>query len=183
MVFFSIDAVIEKMSFDDLKTVFWNFPTGKDVVKIEIMPQQFAWNFRYAGEDGVFATKDDIVAPLNQLHVPVGTPIVLQMTPYDVVHSFYVPALRIKQDATPGTVTTFWFEAKKEGKYEIACSALCGIGHSNMRGFLTVESKDAFGQWLSAQKPDTSSDDDLWASDDTAGGMLKDWGWAWQSKN
>lgn len=182
LVFFSIDAVIEKMSFDDLKEVFWNFPQGKDVLRVEVMPQQFAWNFRYAGDDGTFATADDIVAPLNQLHIPIDTPVVIQMTPYDVVHAFYVANLRIKQDATPGSVTTFWFQAKKEGVYEIACSALCGIGHTNMRGFLTVESKESFAQWINGLKEEAASADDDWASDDTTGSVLKDWGWAWQAK-
>lgn len=184
LVFFSIDAVIEKMSFHDLKEVFWNFPQGEHVLKVQVMPQQFAWNFRYAGDDGEFATADDIVAPINQLHVPVDTPVVVQMSAHDVVHSFYVANLRIKQDATPGMVTTFWFQAKKQGLYEIACSALCGIGHTNMRGFLTVESKENFGQWLGGLKKDTSqSDEDDWLSEeDSSGGVVSEWGWKWQSK-
>lgn len=183
-VFFSIDAVIERMSFHDLKEVFWNFPQGKDVLRVEVMPQQFAWNVRYAGSDGRFATPDDVVAPLNHMHVPVDTPVVIQLSSYDVVHSFYVPNLRIKQDAVPGTVSTFWFKTKKEGKYEIACSALCGIGHTNMRGFLTVESNKKFKEWIvSLQEEVAASDDDLWASEDTGqGGMLTDWGWVWQAK-
>lgn len=183
LVFLSIDAVIEKMSFDDLKEVFWNFPQGENVLKIEVMPQQFAWNIRYAGDDGQFATDDDIVAPLNQMHVPIDTPVVVQMAAYDVVHAFYVANLRIKQDAVPGMVTTFWFQATKEGVYEIACSALCGIGHTNMRGFLTVESKENFAKWLNTAKSESAgAEDDLWAEEDTGGGMLKDWGWAWQAK-
>lgn len=182
LVFFSIDAVIEKMSFHDLKEVFWNFPKGKDVLKVEIMPQQFAWNIRYAGDDGEFATADDIVAPLNHLRVPLDTAVVVQMTPYDVVHSFYIANLRIKQDAVPGTITTFWFQATKQGVYEIACSALCGMGHTNMRGFLTVESKEGFEQWLNSlrAKP-LSAEEDFWTSESTPGGMLTNWGWKWQA--
>lgn len=183
LVFFSIDAVIEGMSFHDLKEVFWNYPQGKDVLRVEVMPQQFAWNIRYVGADGQFATSDDVVAPLNQMHVPINTPIVVQMAPFDVVHSFYVPNLRIKQDAVPGMVTTFWFKAKKEGIYEIACSALCGIGHTNMRGFLTVESKEKFQKWISTLQAELSTEtDDFWASESSAGGVLSNWGWAWQSK-
>ncbi len=181
-VFFSIDAVIEKMSFHDLNDVFWNFPTVKDVLRVEIMPQQFAWNIRYAGDDGAFATADDIISPLNHLHVPVNVPVVIQMAPYDVVHSFYVPNLRIKQDATPGTVTTFWFKTKKEGVFEIACSALCGIGHTNMRGFLTVEPKENFEQWLNNLKAESAPSEDDWLSEDTAGTTSTDWGWPWQAK-
>lgn len=184
LVFFSIDTVIEKMSFHDLKEVFWNFPQGEDVLKVEIMPQQFAWNIRYAGNDSEFATEDDIVAPLNQMHIPIDTPVVVQMASYDVVHSFYVANLRMKQDAIPGMVTTFWFQAKKEGLYEIACSALCGIGHTNMRGFLTVESKEDFKQWLNNLEAESSgAEEDVWASEDTAGGILINWGWKWQVKS
>lgn len=182
-VFCTIDLVIEHLSFRDLKETFWNFPQGKDVLKIEIMPQQFAWNFRYAGPDGEFNTNDDIVAPLSQMHVPVNTPIVVQMQPFDVVHSFYVPYLRIKQDATPGIVTTFWFNATKPGAYEIACSALCGNGHYKMRGKLTVESKEEFDTWLKAQV--STGADDLWgdsSSESATGSMPKNWGWKWQSK-
>ncbi len=182
-VFFSIDAVIEHMSFRDLKEVFWNFPQGKDVVKIELMPQQFAWNIRYAGPDGEFATSDDIIAPLSQMHVPIDTPVIVQMSPLDVVHAFYVPQLRIKQDAVPGKVTTFWFQAIKTGKYEIACSALCGNGHYKMRGNLTVMSKADFDAWLNEQTAQATSADDPWAdTDSSTGGASKDWGWKWQSR-
>jgi cytochrome c oxidase subunit II len=183
LVFFSIDAVIEHMAFRDLEEVFWNFPTGKDVLKIEVMPQQFAWNIRYAGPDGEFATSDDIVAPLSQMHVPIGTPIVVQLSSFDVVHAFYVPELRIKQDVVPGTVTTLWFQATKTGKFEIACSALCGNGHYKMRGHLIVESKEDFEKWLSEQS--APSTDDMWAdssSGASSGSVPKDWGWKWQAK-
>ncbi len=182
-VFLTIDAVIEHMAFRDLKEVFWNFPTGKDVLKIEIMPQQFAWNVRYAGPDGEFATADDIVAPLSQVHVPIDTPVVVQLSSFDVVHSFYVPELRLKQDATPGLVTAFWFKAVKSGEYEIACSALCGNGHYKMRGKLTVESKENFNQWLNAQAQPASADD-VWGdtSGASTGSVPANWGWKWQSK-
>lgn len=181
LVFFSIDAVIEHMSFRDLKEAFWNFPQGKNVLKVELMPQQFAWNVRYAGPDGEFATADDIVAPLGQLHVPVDTPVVVQMTPFDVIHAFYVPYLRIKQDAVPGSVTTFWFQPIKIGKFEIACSALCGNGHYKMRGNLIVESKEEFQKWLATQS--TPSTDDMWADSSDSGALPKNWGWKWQAKS
>jgi cytochrome c oxidase subunit 2 len=183
LVFCSIDAVVEHMSFRDLKQAFWNFPQGNNVLKIEVMPQQFAWNFRYAGADGIFATDDDVVAPLGQLHVPVDTPVVLQMSSFDVVHAFYVPQLRLKQDAVPGMVTTFWFQAIKQGKFEIACSALCGSGHYKMRGNLTVETKADFDKWLAEQGAPGSSDD-VWADTTSAtGGLPDNWGWKWQAKS
>jgi cytochrome c oxidase subunit 2 len=114
------------------------------------------------------------------------------MAPYDVVHSFYVPGLRVKQDATPGMVTTFWFKAVKEGVYEIACSALCGIGHYTMKGYLTVESKDAFEKWLadlSAEASQAAGGGDFWdeaPEESTSTSTTKiptKWGWAWQGKN
>ncbi len=182
-VFFSIDAVVEHMSFRDLEEVFWKFPQGKEVLKIEVMPQQFAWNVRYAGADDEFNTADDIVAPLSQMHVPVNTPVVVQMSAYDVVHSFYVPQLRIKQDAVPGKITTFWFQAIKDGKYEIACSALCGNGHYKMRGNLTVESKEDFDKWLGEQAAQAASGDDAWGDGgSSSNGIPANWGWQWQAK-
>lgn len=184
LVFFSIDAVVEHMAFRDLKEVFWNFPTGPDVMRIEVMPQQFAWNIRYAGPDNDFATEDDIVAPLGQMHVPVDTPVVVQMSAFDVIHAFYVPELRFKQDAVPGTVTTFWFQAKKTGHFEIACSALCGNGHYKMRGDLIVESREDFQKWLNSQAEEAASADDVWGdSGSSTGGVPSDWGWIWQAKN
>lgn len=184
LVFVSIDAVVEHMAFRDLKEVFWNFPTGPDVMRIEVMPQQFAWNIRYAGPDNNFSTDDDIVAPLGQMHVPVDTPVVVQMAAFDVIHAFYVPQLRVKQDAVPGMVTTFWFQATKTGRFEIACSALCGNGHYKMRGDLIVESKEDFRKWLNGQGDEAASADDVWGdSGSSTGGVPSDWGWVWQAKN
>ncbi|MCA9398236.1 MAG: hypothetical protein KC618_00690 [Candidatus Omnitrophica bacterium] len=186
LVFLSIDAVIETMSFKDLKEAFWNFPKDEDVVRVEVMPQQYAWNIRYAGADGKFATDDDIVSPQNQMHIPVNTPVVVQMAPYDVIHSFYIPNFRIKQDATPGMITTFWFQAVKEGEYEIACAELCGNGHYRMRGILTVESKEKFQGWLNElalEAQDTGEWDD-WLSDDSGSdvGIPQGWGWPWNKE-
>lgn len=180
IVFFSIDVVIETMSFRDLKEAFWNFPKGKNVLRIEAMPQQYAWNFRYAGEDETFGTDDDIVPPQNILNIPVNTPVVVQLTTYDVIHSFYLPNFRIKQDATPGMVTAIWFQAKKTGDYEIACAELCGNGHYKMKGYLKVQSKENFNAWLSEQEPEVTEDDwDDWGDDEDEGIPTK-WGWPWK---
>jgi cytochrome c oxidase subunit 2 len=179
LVFFSIDVVIESMSFKDLKEAFWNFPKGKDVVRIEIMPQQYAWNIRYPGEDDVFGTDDDIVPPQNILHIPVNTPIVVQLTTYDVIHSFYLPNFRYKQDATPGMVTAMWFQAKETGNFEFACAELCGNSHFKMKGYLTVESKDEFDNWIASQEPEVSEDDeDDWGDEDE--GVPTKWAWQWK---
>ncbi len=124
---------------------------------IEITGEQFAWNIRYPGPDGRFgrtsptlydATKnpvgidpadpagsDDVVV-LNNLAVPVGQPVELQLQAKDVIHSFYMPVLRIKQDSVPGLRIPLRFTAEQTGEYEIACAELCGLGHYRMRGLL-----------------------------------------------
>ncbi|MBM3214798.1 cytochrome c oxidase subunit II [Candidatus Poribacteria bacterium] len=141
-------------------------------IEIEIVAQQFAWNIRYAGADGVFgkrnpalvdamnpigldyddpASADDILT-INQLHFPVGQPIRVRLTSRDVIHSFFLPEFRVKQDALPGLLVNVAFQAQKAGSYEIACAELCGLGHYRMKGYVTVhESESSFQQWLSEQ--------------------------------
>ena len=188
LVFCSVDLVIEAMSFKDLKEAFWTFPKGKEVLRVEIMPQQFAWNFRYAGPDNKFGTADDIVPAQNQMHIPVNTPVAVQMAPFDVIHSFYLPNFRFKVDATPGMTTHFWFQAKEEGRFEIACAELCGNGHYRMRGFLTVESKEKFNQWLKDLQAEAEEYDDWddWGDDSAAATDANqppaDWGWDWDQR-
>ena len=122
LVFLSIDVVIETISFKDLKEAFWKFPKGNEFIRIEVMPQKIAWNFRYPGLDGEFNTDYDIIPAQNQMHIPVNTPTVIQITPRDVIHSFYLLNSRLKTDATPGMTNTMWFQAVKVGNYEIACA-------------------------------------------------------------
>ena len=106
-------------------------------VRIEINAHQWAWDARYAGPDGKFNTADDIVI-LNDIGVPVGAPVIFQLASTDVIHSFYVPNLRMKLDAVPGTVNRMWFQAKETGEFEIVCAQHCGTNHYKMRGTLTV---------------------------------------------
>jgi len=183
MVFLSVDVVIEKMAFQDLKDAFWNFPKGENVVRIEVMPQQFAWNFRYPGPDREFGTDDDIIPAQNQMHIPVNTPIVVQIASWDVIHSFYLPNFRIKQDATPGMITALWWQATKTGVFDIACAELCGNSHYKMKGYLTVETDEEFRQWLIENSPEDSTDDewDDWGDDEEDDtGVPEKWGWAWK---
>ncbi len=183
LVFFSIDAVIEAMSFRDLKEAFWNFPRGSEVVRIESMPQQYAWNFRYAGPDGQFATEDDIIPPLNHMHIPVNRPVVIQIAPWDVIHSFYIPNFRVKVDATPGMINALWFQATETGTFEIACAELCGNGHYRMKGFLTVESEEDFEEWLKNLGEQAAQDDEWeeWFDEETDDETIpKNWGWPWK---
>jgi len=86
---------------------------------------------------------------INELHVPVGRPVKLTMTSEDVIHSFYVPAFRIKQDVLPGRYTTTWFQATKPGTYHLFCTEYCGTQHSGMIGSVIVMEPAEFATWLS----------------------------------
>ncbi len=183
LVFFSVDAVIETMAFNDLRDAFWNFPKGENVVRVEVMPQQFAWNFCYPGPDNEFGTEDDIIPTQNQMHVPVNTPIVIQLASWDVIHSFYLPNFRVKQDAVPGMITPLWFQAKETGVYDIACAELCGNSHYKMKGYLTVESEEDYQKWLNENSPQETDSDgwDDWEDDDSDdSGIPENWSWAWE---
>lgn len=115
---------------------------------VEVECFQFAWQARYAGPDGRFRTADDLLPPLGELHAPVGRPVLVKLTSRDVIHSFYVPPLRVKKDCLRGTQTTTWFVATRTGRFEYACAELCGLGHFAMRGVLTVEEPEALQAWL-----------------------------------
>lgn len=118
-----------------------------DAMQVEVLAEQFAWNIRYPGPDGRFGTADDIVT-LNQLHFPVGRKVVVSLRSKDVIHSFFLPEFRVKQDAVPGMTTKVWFDASHVGHWDIACSQLCGLGHYRMRGTLTADSPEDFQKWL-----------------------------------
>ena len=147
--------------------VMWGAPpSANEALRVEIMPEQFAWNIRYAGPDGVFRTSDDVTT-INQLHVPIDRPVITQLSSKDVIHSFFLPNFRIKMDAVPGMVTSLYFQAKRSGTYDIACAEHCGFGHYRMRGFLVVEeSEEAFHAWLAQQATEGSPD--------------LSWGWSWE---
>lgn len=120
-------------------------------LQVEVTAEQFAWNIRYPGPDNQFETADDI-ATINQLHLPVGEPVRVQLKSKDVIHSFFVPEFRLKQDAVPGLPTQVWFQTTRPGQFDIRCAELCGLGHYRMRGFVTVESPTEFQAWLSETK-------------------------------
>ena len=174
-VFLSVDMVITKVSSRDIKEVFWNFPEdSEELVKVQVYAQQWAWNFRYAGRDGEFNTADDVVL-LNDLVVPVGKKVMVQMTSKDVIHSFYLPNVRLKADAIPGRFAKLWFDANKVGEYEVACAEMCGIHHYLMKGKMTVLSQEDYDSWKNEQE------DIAIATNDTESENLR-WGWAWGSK-
>ncbi|MHA2621087.1 MAG: cytochrome c oxidase subunit II [bacterium JZ-2024 1] len=145
-------------------------PPPEASFRVEIFAQQFLWNIRYPGPDGAFATSDDIVT-FNDLRVPVDTPVLLQLRARDVIHSFYLPALRIKQDVVPGYTTQVWFRATRTGDFEIACAELCGSNHYAMRGFLKILSAEEINGWLS-QKYNEMIENQT---------TPPDWGWPWEN--
>jgi cytochrome c oxidase subunit 2 len=124
----------------------------------EVMAGQFEWRMTYPGADGKMGTQDD-VHDVNRLHTYKGAPTLIRLKSRDVLHSFSLPNLRIKQDAVPGMEIPVWFQATKAGEYELMCMELCGWGHYKMKGWLTVhEDKAAFDAWLAKHK----SREDAW---------------------
>lgn len=114
---------------------------------VKVTGRQFEWRIRYAGQDGVIGTEDDVQL-VNDLHLPVNEEVVVQIESQDVLHSFFLPNLRIKQDVVPGMKQFVWFRANKTGLYDIVCAELCGWGHYKMRGRLTIEPRADFERWL-----------------------------------
>ena len=97
------------------------------------------------------ASADDIVS--RELHLVVDKPARVHLRSTGVIHSFFIPAFRVKQDTVPGMTIQTWFTPTREGEFEIACAELCGVGHYAMRGKVQVQSQQAFDAWLSQQKP------------------------------
>jgi len=166
---------------------FWNhlktdFPAAAESTVVRVVGQQFAWNIHYPGVDGIFgktdmhlvneqsnpiglvfddpAAKDDIVT-LGQLHLPVNKPVIVHLTTKDVIHSFSLPIMRVKQDIIPGMRISTWFEPTRTGDWQIACAQLCGNSHFKMKGILKVETQEEFDAWLIEKAP-TEDDDDVW---------------------
>jgi cytochrome c oxidase subunit II len=114
--------------------------------ELQVAAKQFNWDVVYPGADGKFGTDDDVKFD-NDLHVPVNKVVRVQLSSKDVIHSFFLPNLRLKQDAVPGRTILVWFEATKPGKYEIPCAELCGFGHSGMKGWLYVHTPEEYAKW------------------------------------
>ncbi len=115
-------------------------------VRLQVTAKQFNWEVAYPGPDGKIGTDDDFTQD-NDVHVPVNKTIVITLKSRDVIHSFFVPQLRYKQDAVPGHEIPIWFKAVKPGKYELPCAELCGFGHSGMRGWLYVHTPEEYAAW------------------------------------
>jgi len=173
LVFVTIDMKITTMSNDDFTKIIINWPKeSEDVVRIEVLGQQWVWNFRYAGEDKIFNTDDDIVL-LNELYLPKGKKIVFQLTSKDVIHALYFPNARRKVDAMPGRISRMWFELTKTGQYDIACAEMCGTYHYRMKSKLHVLSQDDYKTWtkqaqIKANETIDPENEELF------------WGWKWE---
>lgn len=181
-------AVVEAVLLIGVSMPAWasmknDLPTEADnPLHVRVIAEQFAWNFHYPGKDGVFgrtsperidvvtnpmgldeedpSAEDDFVA--QQLHIPVDRPVIAKIMSKDVIHSFSISVLRVKQDAIPGMRIPVWFEATQTGNYEIACAQLCGNNHYSMRAILVVESATDFEAWVEEEsKPPEEFDEDL----------------------
>lgn len=177
VIFFGIDVVALRRATADLRQHFWRFPEGDAAaLRVEVTAQQWAWTFRYPGTDGRFDTPDDIIT-LNELHVPLATPIYLKFRSKDVVHSFYLPNFRTKIDAVPGSTTRLWFEAREAGTYEIGCAQHCGVSHYKMRAQLFATPAGDFQRWSERAAADSALRRDTGPAGTVSGAD----GWDWES--
>lgn len=138
----------------------WNDIKGRNSVpagalEYRVAAKQFEWNIGYTGIDGQFDTDDDFTVR-NQLHIPVDQPVVMRLTAEDVIHSFFVPAFRVKQDAVPGMTINVWFQATEVGQFDIACAELCGIGHTTMGARITVHTAEDYERWVAERATATA---------------------------
>ncbi len=155
-----------------------------DAVLVEVTGEQFAWNVRYPGPDGELgrtdpqridelnplgldrddpAARDDIVT-INNLYFPVDRAVLVRLRAKDVIHSFFLPHFRVKQDSVPGMTIDVWFVPTELGRYELACTELCGLGHYRMRGFAHVVTPEEFESWLVENAPEEiSEEDEFWS--------------------
>lgn len=144
----------------------------EDAMPVQVVSYQYGWNFRYAGADNKLgeidwerlSRIDNMFGKVpedpngfddfetSELVVPVGRPVQIYLNSHDVIHSFYVPAFRLYQDAVPGrTITWVWFETTKAANLELACSQLCGQGHYNMKAAIRVLPQEEFDAWYQEQ--------------------------------
>jgi cytochrome c oxidase subunit II len=168
-------------------------PPPGESTRVRVVAEQFAWNIHYPGPDGVFgrtdvklidtqsnplgldrkdpAAKDDVTT-INQLHLPVDRPVRIALSSKDVIHSFALQEMRVKQDVVPGVSVEVWFVPKvttdemrarlgnPEYNYEISCAQLCGLGHYRMRGFVTLHTPEGFGKWMEEQQAELGQADE-----------------------
>ncbi len=148
----AIDAAGARV-WDRIKT---HLPPGD--VRLIVTGKQFEWLVTYPGPDAELGTADDFTVS-NELHVPVGKDIRVTLRSQDVVHSFFLPNARLKQDALPGRSIDVWFNLTKPGEYELACAELCGFGHYTMRAKVIAQSPDEYTTWVRDRAPKHAAED------------------------
>ena len=147
------------------------FPPEANSTVVRVVAEQFAWNIHYPGADRRFgrtdvtligpdnplgldrsdpAARDDITT-INELHLPVNRPAIVHLSSKDVVHSFTLPQMRVKQDAIPGVAQPVWFTPMETGQWNMVCSQLCGLVHYRMVGFYTIHTQEDFDAWLATE--------------------------------
>jgi cytochrome c oxidase subunit II len=145
----------------------------EDAAVVEVLGQQWNWNYRYPGADGKLGAtdtrlmtpenpfgidpkdpngQDDVLIQSQELHLPLGKPVKLLLRSRDVSHQFAVPQFRVKMDVVPGMSTYFWLTPTRTGSFNVLCEQLCGLAHFAMRGRVVVEEQAAFDAWLAAQR-------------------------------
>lgn len=146
-------------------------PPMQESTVVRIVAEQFAWNVHYPGADGRFgrtditrvdpenplgldrrdpAARDDITT-VNVLNLPVNKPVIIQLSSKDVIHSLALPQMRVKQDAIPGIVQPVWFTPTMTGRWEIACSQLCGLAHFRMKAAYSIMTQADYDAWLAEE--------------------------------
>ncbi len=149
-----------------------DLPDESQAVVVRVTGKQFEWDIRYPGRDGRFGRTDitlvsaenplgldrtdpdakDDITEINQLNLPVDRPVLVHLTSMDVIHSFGLFEMRVKQDAIPGLDIPVWFIPNRIGQYDITCSQLCGLGHYRMRGFLNIQSAQDYQAFLDGEE-------------------------------
>jgi cytochrome c oxidase subunit 2 len=132
-------AIMLVMFFWGTKLYFQNYTPPPDTLDIYITGKQWMWKVQYPGGQ----------REINELHVPVGRKVKLTLASEDVIHSFFVPAFRLKHDVVPGQYEVMWFEPTVPGRYHLFCAEYCGTNHSEMTGWVTVMDPNAYENWLS----------------------------------
>jgi len=187
-------AIIETVLLLGFSIPFWAkqvnaLPNRPDAIEVKVIAEQFAWNIHYPGADGIFGNTDiqyfdkqanpvgldpndpngkDDFTTINQLHLPIGRPAIIHLTSKDVMHSFALHFMRVKQDIIPGMSIPTWFTPTKSGEFEIGCAQLCGIGHYYMRGKLIIHHEEDFQSWVAKHAPSAEEEggeggyDDFW---------------------
>ena len=195
LVFLGLDYQLESRGRRVMEAYKQGFATAEAGVRVQVRGQQFKWYFRYHGPDGKFGTPDDFVT--TNFVVPVDVPVAVQIQSKDVIHSFYLPFQRIKQDAVPGITTTAWFQAtmtspggidaagEVDGEsFEVGCAELCGSGHTNMRNPFYVVTMDQFRRWQQRRHQEEIEEEFFnMGEDEIDTDVFRNWGWPWEVRS